>query len=377
MFVGSASRMASEPRTLSIKIGGGETRFVLGLFDGVEQSALSQAVFARAALLEGEDFFLTASQEGKELVVPLSAALPHDLPEVTLHRVALRKRTPFGGVLKVDDKLCSDANNITKPTSPNTSSASASTIAVTAASRGQGYPDGGCGFAHTSGETKIIQTVRNPQKGRDDNVEGLGCDNLSTVTSMPCLSKASETSRGRQSSFGDRACDPLLGRKDSFGSSFFRRRSFGPPRSASIGTEDGKTKDNAHVQEMVNSVERMNRLTTDMANERTLLAWTRTCFAAIRTVVAYLNIHVPRHTGGLLSVSILITELAMAALVMVLAWTGQKRFNSIKDAISLKVPPPSFGRLSVRYTNAIVLLASVVTALGICTQQLARYEALE
>merc|ERR1712151_768553 len=42
--------------------------------------------------------------------------------------------------------------------------------------------------------------------------------------------------------------------------------------------------------EVVTALERFNRLSTDLANERTLLAWVRTCLAAVRTGVSYLGL---------------------------------------------------------------------------------------
>ena len=43
-----------------------------------------------------------------------------------------------------------------------------------------------------------------------------------------------------------------------------------------------------HVAQQIEGLERLSRLTTDLANERTLLAWIRTCLASIRTLFAYL-----------------------------------------------------------------------------------------
>ena len=79
---------------------------------------------------------------------------------------------------------------------------------------------------------------------------------------------------------------------------------------------------------MVSSVERLSRLTSDLANERTLLAWMRTCLAAIRTVFAYVAI---RGTNQPFEAIALISEMSMATLVVVTAVTGHLRYAQIKD----------------------------------------------
>ena len=84
-------------------------------------------------------------------------------------------------------------------------------------------------------------------------------------------------------------------------------------------------------------LERLSRLTTDLANERTLLAWTRTCLAAIRTSFAYLEISALA-LGW--SVGLKITETAMATLVVAAAATGVWRYFKIKSILLQKVPPP-------------------------------------
>ena len=117
---------------------------------------------------------------------------------------------------------------------------------------------------------------------------------------------------------------------------------------------------------MMTGLERLNRLSTDLANERTFLAWVRTCMSTIRTVFTYLALTAATDAWR---ASVLASEIAMATLVVATAVTGAWRFYKIKSVISLKVPPANFGRYSLRPLTVLVVLTAVTTACGIWTQQ--------
>ena len=121
-----------------------------------------------------------------------------------------------------------------------------------------------------------------------------------------------------------------------------------------------------HSANQLEGLERLSRLTTDLANERTLLAWVRTCLAAIRTTFAYLTL--TADSAGW-KASITATELAMSTLVLASAATGAWRYFKIKDVIMLKIPPAAFGRFTMRPLVALLLVTAVSTAVGIYSQQ--------
>merc|ERR1712232_936957 len=119
--------------------------------------------------------------------------------------------------------------------------------------------------------------------------------------------------------------------------------------------------------ERVNAMERFGRLTTDLANERTLLAYVRTTLAAIRTSFAYVDMSL--HDASLLwRATVLISEFLMTSLIMVTAYFGANRYYKLKDVIMQKVPPKHFGRISLRPLNLLVIVATASTAVGVYVQ---------
>ena len=122
----------------------------------------------------------------------------------------------------------------------------------------------------------------------------------------------------------------------------------------------------AGVPNQLEGLERLSRLTTDLANERTLLAWVRTCLAAIRTTFAYLEISALA-LGW--SIGLKMTEVAMATLVISAAATGVWRYFKIKGILLQKVPPAEFGRVTMRPLAVLILLTALSTTIGVYSQE--------
>jgi uncharacterized membrane protein YidH (DUF202 family) len=120
---------------------------------------------------------------------------------------------------------------------------------------------------------------------------------------------------------------------------------------------------------MLTAMERFSRLTTDLANERTLLAWVRTCLAALRTAFAFLKIS---GTTTLWGMSVFFGQCAIVTLVLLLCGTGYLRYSAIKHAINTKLPPEKFGRLTVKYMYSVLSVASVAIAMGMYTKHYVR-----
>ena len=120
------------------------------------------------------------------------------------------------------------------------------------------------------------------------------------------------------------------------------------------------------VEKQLDGLERLNRVSTDLANERTLLAWVRTGMAAIRTLFTYLAL--TGTTPGW-HASVLATEIAMAALVLITAGTGVWRYFRLKAILGQKVPPRDFGRRTLRPFAVLVLATAMASAVGVSSQQ--------
>jgi len=107
----------------------------------------------------------------------------------------------------------------------------------------------------------------------------------------------------------------------------------------------------------VENVDRMQRLTLDLANERTLLAWTRTSLAAMRTVFPFLGL-----TGeGLLWLGVLSSRCGMVVLCLFTGALGIVRYTQVKRVTFAPVHGPvHFGRVSIRWFTAFLAFACLV-----------------
>lgn len=120
----------------------------------------------------------------------------------------------------------------------------------------------------------------------------------------------------------------------------------------------------AAEMEMVTALERFNRLSTDLANERTLLAWVRTCLAAVRTGLSFLGVTAVAEWW----ISLYMAQWGMLLLIVLASFFGAVRYYRLKAILEYKVPPRYFGRLSLTPMNALVVVASVATASGLAAQ---------
>mmetsp|Transcript_80060 Transcript_80060/g.151214 ORF Transcript_80060/g.151214 Transcript_80060/m.151214 type:complete len:359 (-) Transcript_80060:13-1089(-) len=120
------------------------------------------------------------------------------------------------------------------------------------------------------------------------------------------------------------------------------------------------------MADVVRVVDRFSRLSSELANERTLLAWIRTAMAGIRGVFAFFSI--PANDGNPNSF-FYFCQLTMMAAVIFGGVSGTLRYNRVRNALRLPDPPQDFGRVSVMWFNATVTILTISIAIGIFSRQ--------
>mmetsp|Transcript_106890 Transcript_106890/g.307410 ORF Transcript_106890/g.307410 Transcript_106890/m.307410 type:complete len:256 (-) Transcript_106890:316-1083(-) len=112
----------------------------------------------------------------------------------------------------------------------------------------------------------------------------------------------------------------------------------------------------AKVAAATESIDRFSRLSTDMSNERTLLAWTRTGMAGLRTAFAYLAVV---GTESSWEIPLGFARLAMISAVLVAVISGNMRYIAIKRLTFLPVPPQHFGRISMHWYETVLAMSLI------------------
>lgn len=120
-----------------------------------------------------------------------------------------------------------------------------------------------------------------------------------------------------------------------------------------------KEKTQQKEERFVDALTRLSRLTTDLANERTYLAWIRTALASARTVVSFLALDGVNQLGR---VSARTCVISFAVLALLMMFQGTERYRKIKEILLTKDTPAGFSRLT---TLPISLALLAVFALAV------------
>mmetsp|Transcript_21112 Transcript_21112/g.58890 ORF Transcript_21112/g.58890 Transcript_21112/m.58890 type:complete len:351 (-) Transcript_21112:227-1279(-) len=325
--------------------------FRLALFGGVEPSSLAAAVAARAGLRQDcSQFFLTtmlpeADPADSDVVVPLSGVLPDGL-QLTLH---VTRGAPTNEANSVETSVV--VSTVEK--APATRGQVLLPLPLPSSSRLAPPP-----VAVSRPVPVTLAVPRAPaffQSGRSSAGD----------LDEPLLSQrgAAPHSRG-VSSDGDVSGRPM-GSPECSPTPWFWLSSFF--RDSDRRLDDAQESScQSSSMNFVNAVERFNRMSTELANERTLLAWIRTCLAAIRTALCFIGIMAYASPW---QISIYVAQWSMLAVVMVAAVGGAARYSRLKAVLEQKVTPRNFGRISLRPLSGLVILSSVATTAGILAQE--------
>lgn len=359
-------------KRIRIQVAGVEgLRFELVLIEGAEPGALNEAVKSRVG---GGLFFLTSPNDSG-LVMPLTWKLPDGL-ELTLHRLPGLEPTTTLLPAPVDARDSSpavmEAAVAVTPTAadaPTTSTTPAIALATavppspvmptTAALTTAGFlPPEMAPLSPRLG-TPLLQT-----SGLSASSDSGNCTPIAEDEPIAHCRIAQPTRRLSAPTFRRSATHSSIEQEQARGRATNRRGSLARIFSRSRSSELVEHSHTAAqiTTEMCTSVERFSRLTTDLANERTLLAWMRTCMASIRTVFAYFAIV---GTSNFFQGGVVVAEISMATLVLFTAIVGHARYTRMKCIIQHKVPPANFGRISTRYLWVLIVLASTCTSVSV------------
>merc|ERR1712054_490031 len=126
---------------------------------------------------------------------------------------------------------------------------------------------------------------------------------------------------------------------------------------------DNETASVVAIESAAVVLDRYSRLSTDLANERTLLAWVRTGLAAMRTVFTFFPL---MDTAVLGARDTSIAAQCVMMLVCVLAaFSGYMRYVKIKVATFMPIPPKEFGRQSVKFFYGVFMFVVLGVAMGV------------
>jgi uncharacterized membrane protein YidH (DUF202 family) len=342
-----AAAMLQNIPTLRVHILEDGTDFSLALFEGAEPSALSHAVSARLPFALDSSFYCTATADPYGVVVPLTTKLPDGI-ELTVHK----------GMSAMLAGYNTRPSRITYP---------AGTTDVQVAHSCHQYLQEPQEKLVGPRAPLLQQEPTSHHAGSSDTKEAAsGCERLQRAESQEEIATGADEEAEGGASRGRKRNSPLQ--------HFRRRLSLSPSGSRTsldVAHEDSAT--NEVTRHMCDSMERFSRLSSDLANERTFLAWVRTALAAIRTVFAFYAMAAVDGlwlwNGALVS-----SQVAMVAVVIISLLLGNSRYRQVKDVIARKVPPLDFGRLSIRWLFTILFLISCTTAVCIAARQWERHE---
>ena len=327
-----------------------DMKFSIMLYPGTGEKALVRALASRVRLPityhDGSDtFFLTDGAAPDDMLVPLCADGLPDGKTLYLH---VNAPPPPTSLAAADDMSLPPAPVVTSPvTSSDTVQLGASTAAAAAsggAPAGALPPAAAMGPAPASPVPKIVLSVAATRMQRAYRA-------LKGRRHVQNLVAEQRSKRSREGALYVCVADMV-----TFLVVKFRLQKW-IPGFVSPYDRISDRNDQDHLYGM----ERMARLGTDLANERTLLAWIRTVLAIMRTAFATLGLEGVNAAWAVVQTT---AVMMMTLLMCVAAYVGIYRFYRINRIVSLKHIPSSFGKNRVPIwplTGTFVLSLVTVT----------------
>lgn len=325
---GAASMAAAALAAKRLTVTHGGESYTLLLVEGAETAALAGMLSARLCLGRSR-FYLTLPDD--DVMVPLTAALPDGLT-LALHSV--------GGLRRVGEK--------SRGASPSPA-------------MGSGFPTP----AESPPASRAPGTPREASPSKAPNKSSIVFDDLSQMYALPSTADSAwDVVRGRLtrktwSQLPAQLATSLLAedpRPEDLGTKTQRKRSLSDASMDSMAVDHRLNSMAADVEETVERLDRFSRLSTDLANERTLLAWMRTSMAAFRSAAVFISL-----TGDF---SYQAARVAMLAACVFSAISGIRRYTNIKKVTFMSQPPLWFGRLSIYWFVWLMLICNVAIGVG-------------
>jgi len=150
------------------------------------------------------------------------------------------------------------------------------------------------------------------------------------------------------------------------------RRSFVELRDAVGLTGSPVLREAGAVERSMVDVKRMSRVATELANERTLLAWARTALAAERTVFSFLGYKATISQSHVWQHVYYASTAILATIAVVLGLVGVDRYNKIKRALTKRDPPKYFNRVSLQPSMLVIGVVMSVLTVSVYAHVLAK-----
>mmetsp|Transcript_145423 Transcript_145423/g.253775 ORF Transcript_145423/g.253775 Transcript_145423/m.253775 type:complete len:355 (+) Transcript_145423:71-1135(+) len=349
--------MHDESNIKSVSISYGEDSVDILLFEGTEPSALEKSLTGRFGLGH-HDFHLT--QSGSNAIVPLTSALPAGM-KLTLHVYRRRghhphmfealnaafhphQQAPADLPVVIEDQA--QEQQQTRPEESSTSPPR----------------DAGSGMQTPLLEEQKGQTKNSPE-GRQASVRQASTRQASSLMRS---GTASFWSKKRESWAEHREKTIRLDEEGQDRQGSMRAFSkFGELDLDELDDRQATLVVCEEIAEQTKTVERFSRLSSELANERTLLAWVRTGLATVRTVFTFLAL---AGTSVAWTNDVLLAQMLMMTAVLFAGLSGTVRYVKVRDALRMAEPPQYFGRMSVKWFVGIVLVTYIAIAAGVYTQ---------
>ena len=335
----SSHRSAPMLRVRALRVVIDDERYVdVALLENADALAMHAAVTAalKHVLLDGNSWWLVDGSS--EMIVPLCAALP-DGCQLWLRTSSGKVKGPRTGRGQTVRSL--------GPPSSNPSLNLGPPLVIRKSQENMS-------FLNFSERNIITETEQLEQQQKVDADESTPDDEAKTQL---LLSQAQTAARNRPVPSGEGNTPPTTESQTSRdlagngGGGNFRGSFFNLSNALS---KRGREPD---VDASFVDFDRMTKLSTDLANERTLLAWCRTALAVERTVFSFLSFKDSKGPTVMRHIYYIATG-ALATYAVFVGIIGVERFYKIKNVIQKKEPPAYYFRFSVQ--PAIVILGVIL-----------------